>query len=184
MKVPLRYQMTEKDSGKTTLLNTISYLFDREILDNSLIKSIYKHTISENNILVSQETICDFAKNILDKKKYNLELYKLDKEEVNIKTIKEYMKDDNTIMIIHVTLFGKSHYCLATSIDPNYIYLFDPYYLDETYFDDYRMIELVYDNPFSFNRKVNIKRFNSMSMSDYSLGPVEHRECLIIKKLD
>ncbi len=68
MKVPLRFQMTETDSGKTTLLNTISYLFDRETLDSSLIKSIYKHTISENNVLVSQETICDFAKKILDKK--------------------------------------------------------------------------------------------------------------------
>ncbi len=93
------------------------------------------------------------------------------------------MKDDNTIMIIHVTLFGKSHYCLTTGIDANYIYLFDPYYLDETYFDDYRMVELVYDSPFNFNRKVNIKRFNSMTLSDYSLGPIEHRECLIIKKL-
>ena len=30
MKIPLRFQMTESDSGKTTLLNTISYLFERE----------------------------------------------------------------------------------------------------------------------------------------------------------
>ena len=109
MKIPLRFQMTESDSGKTTLLNTISYLFDREQVDSSLIKSVYKHSINENNILLKQETICDFAKKILDKKKYNLELYKYDKEEVNI------------------------------------------------------------------------KRFNSMTLSDYSLGPIEHRECLIIK---
>jgi hypothetical protein len=92
------------------------------------------------------------------------------------------MKDDNTIMIIHVTLFGKSHYCLATSIDANYIYLFDPYYLDETYYDEDRMVELVYDEPFEYNRKVSLKRFNSMKLSDYALGPTEHRECLIIKQ--
>ena len=181
MKIPLRFQMTESDSGKTTLLNTISYLFDREQVDSSLIKSVYKHSINENNILLKQETICDFAKKILDKKKYNLELYKYDKEEVNIKKIKEMMKDSSAIMIIHLYLFGKSHYTLATFIDNNYIYLFDPYYLDETYFDIDRMVELIDTEPFEYNRKVNIKRFNSMTLSDYSLGPIEHRECLIIK---
>lgn len=182
MKVPLRFQMTEKDSGKTTLLNTLSYLFDRENLDSNLIKSVYKHSIDENNILLKQETICDFAYKILDKKKYDLELHKLTKEEVNIKTIKEYMKDDNSIMIIHLYLFEKSHYSLVTKLDNNYIYIFDPYYLDETYYDDYRMVELVYDEPFEYNRKVNLKRFNTMNLSDYALGPIEHRECLIIKK--
>ena len=73
MKIPLRFQMTETDSGKTTLLNAISYLFDRELVDKNLIKSIYKHSIDETNILLKQETICDFGKKILDKKKYNLE---------------------------------------------------------------------------------------------------------------
>ena len=182
MKVPLRYQMTESDSGKITLFNTISYLFDRELVDKNLIKSVYRHSIDESNILLKQESICDFGKRIFDKKKYNLELYRYDREEVNIKIIKDMMKDNNTIMIIRLYLFGKTHYCLVTSIDKNYIYLFDPYYLDETYFDEYRMVELVDTELFHYNRKVSIKRFNSMNLSDYALGPVEHRECLIIKK--
>ena len=79
MKIPLRFQMTETDSGKTTLLNAISYLFDRELVDKNLIKSIYKHSIDETNILLKQETICDFGKKILDKKKYYLELNFLNK---------------------------------------------------------------------------------------------------------
>ena len=53
MKVPLRYQMTESNSGKTTLLNAICYLFDREDTDSSLIKSVYKHTVNEGNILLN-----------------------------------------------------------------------------------------------------------------------------------
>lgn len=107
MKIPLRFQMTEIDSGITTLLNAISYLYDREYVDISLIKNIYKNTINETNILLKQETICDFAKRVLDKKKYNLELNKLEKEEVNLKTIKEMMKKDNTIIIMHVYLLVK-----------------------------------------------------------------------------
>lgn len=182
MKIPLRFQMTENDSGKITVFNAISYLFDRENVDSALIKSIYKHTINESNILLKQESICEFAKKILSKKKYNLELFHLTKEEVNIKLIKDYFKVKGTIMIIHVYLFGKSHYCLVTKLDNNYIYLFDPYYLDETYFDVDRMIELIYDEPFEYNRKVNMKRFTSMNLSDFSLGPIEHRECLIIQK--
>ena len=68
MKIPLRFQMTESDSGKTTLLNTISYLFEREEIDNSLIKNVYKHSINEDNILLEQETICNWGKKIFNKK--------------------------------------------------------------------------------------------------------------------
>mgnify|MGYP000424157354 CR=1 FL=1 len=182
MKIPLRFQMTENDSGKTTLLNTISYLFDREDIDNSLIKSIYKHTINEDNILKEQETICAWGKKLFKKNKYKLDLNYLSKEEVNLKIIKDFFKE-NCCMIVRVYLNGKSHYCLATLLDSTYIYLFDPYYLDEVYFDIERMVELVFDNPFNYNRKVNLKRFNGMTLNDFSLGPIEHRECLMIKKI-
>lgn len=184
MKIPLRFQMTESDSGKTTLLNTISYLFEREDTPDALMKNVYKHSINEDNILLEQETICAWGKKIFKKKKYNLELNYFNKEEVNAKIIKDLLKGKDSCMIIHVYLKGKSHYCLATSIDNNYIYLFDPYYLDDIYFDEERMVELVFDNPFEYNRKVNLKRFNSMTLNDFALGPVEHRECLIIRKLD
>ena len=45
MKIPLRFQMTESDSGITTLLNAISFLYDREVVDISLIKSIYEQNL-------------------------------------------------------------------------------------------------------------------------------------------
>ncbi len=183
MKIPLRFQMTENDSGKTTLLNTISYLFDRENTDNDLIKNIYEHSINESNLFKEQETICNYGKKLLNKKKYNLELNYLVGEEVNLKAFKSLCKQE-FCMIVHVYLNGKGHYCLVTDIDNNYIYMFDPYYLDEIYFDEERMVEIILDNPFEFNRKVNLKRFNSMNMSDFALGPVDHRECLIIKKID
>ena len=182
MKIPLRFQMTESDSGKTTLLNAISYLFEREEIDSSLIKNVYKQIVREDNILLKQESLCDFGKRVLNKKKYNLDLKVLSREEVNLKVIKDNMKDKNTCIIMHLYLRGKSHYCLLTDIDNNYIYLFDPYYLDDIYFDEERMVEIIFDNPFEYNRRVNIKRFNNMTMADFALGPIEHRECLIVKK--
>lgn len=184
MKIPLRYQITENDSGRTALLNTISYLFEREEADDLLLKNIYKHSINKDDIFKEQETTCVVAKKLLNKKKYKLNLIYLKEEEVNLKAIKENMKTTNSCMIVHMYLNGKSHYSLVTSLDNNYVYLFDSYYLDDIYFDEERMVELVFDNPFTYNRKINLKRFNSLPLNDFALGPVDHRECLIIQKQD
>ncbi|MDR1272236.1 MAG: peptidase C39, partial [Clostridiales Family XIII bacterium] len=44
MKNPLSYQRTEYDCGPTTLINAISFLFDREDIHPELIKSITTYT--------------------------------------------------------------------------------------------------------------------------------------------
>ena len=40
MKIPLRYQMTEYDCGPTSLLNGLSYLFEREEIPPELLRNI------------------------------------------------------------------------------------------------------------------------------------------------
>ena len=40
MKNPLRYQMTEYDCGPTSMLNAVSYLFQREEIPPEIIRSI------------------------------------------------------------------------------------------------------------------------------------------------
>ena len=40
MKNPLRYQMTEYDCGPTSMLNAVSYLFQREEIPPEIVRSI------------------------------------------------------------------------------------------------------------------------------------------------
>ena len=180
MKIPLRFQMIEEDNGKETLLNAINYLFDREDIDNDLISNIDSYF--DDNDVIKKESLCEFAKKVLKLKKYNFELKYFSNEEVTIKNIKDNFKDNVSCAIVSVYLNEKIHYVLLTSLDNTYAYLFDSYYLDDIYFDIDRQVEIIFDDPFKINRKVNLKRFTGMSLSDFSMGPQDIRECLIIKK--
>ena len=40
MKIPLRYQMTEYDCGPTSLLNAVSFLFEREEIPPEVVRNI------------------------------------------------------------------------------------------------------------------------------------------------
>lgn len=46
-------------------------------------------------------------------------------------------------------------------------------------FTDKRGVEIVSDEPFKCNRKVDIKIFYSYLRVDYSLGPLLKRECVL-----
>lgn len=74
------------------------------------------------------------------------------------------------------------HYALVTDIDDNFVYLFDPYYLDKTYYDEDEQVKIVFDKPFNFNRKVSIERFLSEGHKDFALGEIAHRECVLMKR--
>ena len=180
MKIPLRFQITEEDYGKETLLNAINYLFEREDVDNSLITSIDEYF--DNDDILKKESLCEFAKKVLKLKKYNLEFKYLVNEDVTLKNIKENFKEDISCAIVSIYLNEKMHYVLLTSLDATYAYLFDSYYIDDIYFDEDRQVEIVFDDQFKINRKVNLKRFTGMSLADFSMGPQDIRECLIIKK--
>lgn len=45
MKVPLRYQITEFDCGTVSILNAISYLYEREEIPALLVKQIHKYML-------------------------------------------------------------------------------------------------------------------------------------------
>lgn len=45
MKVPLRYQVTEFDCGTISLLNVLSYLYERNEIPAELVKVIHRYTL-------------------------------------------------------------------------------------------------------------------------------------------
>ena len=47
MKNPLRFQTTEYDCATTTIINALSYLYEREELPIELVKAVYEYTLDE-----------------------------------------------------------------------------------------------------------------------------------------
>ena len=67
-------------------------------------------------------------------------------------------------------------------MDDAFAYVFDPYYLDETYYDQgvEDIIEIEFEKPFSYNRKISLERLNQTTKDDFAMGPLEERECVLI----
>ena len=45
MKTPLRYQFSEYDCGPTTMLNAVSYLFEREEIPPEIIRNVMLYSL-------------------------------------------------------------------------------------------------------------------------------------------
>lgn len=188
MKVPLRFQITEYDCGAVSLLNAISYLFDREKIPAELVRaiSIYsldcyddKGNLGSNG--TSREAIENLSKWMLDysdRKALGISCKHLLKDSVSIEEIYHNMNSNSVILLR--TYLVDEHYVLITKIDNDFIYMFDPYYVDINYFENDKDIEIILDKPFSYNRRITIKRFNENLPLNFSLGPIDKRECLII----
>mgnify|MGYP004458685271 FL=1 len=79
-------------------------------------------------------------------------------------------------------LDGEEHYVIITKIDGDYAYIFDPYYLDENYYNLGDDVSIVLHETFSHNRKVSLKRLFDQTNKDFSLLKKEDREVILITK--
>lgn len=191
MKVPLRFQVTDFDCGAVSLTNAFSYLFEREEIPAELIRGINQYTLDcydkDGNLGqggTSREAINMLARWITNfansKEDFNVVCSYYDKEQVTLELLKTGIKN-NSVLFVRC-LQSVEHYCIITNIDDEYTYFFDPYYFDEDYYNNDTDIEMVFDKPFHYNRKVKIERLFSESRKDFSLGKIDKRECVIIKR--
>ncbi len=190
MKVPLRFQITEFDCGTTALTNAISYLYEREEIPAELIKKIFDYTLdckSKNEDSsqsgTSREAMQYLVKLINDysgTKKFQIKCRYCEKVEVTLDLIRDSIKEKDVVLLR--TYQNGEHYVIVTNVDEENVYIFDSYYLDEQYHGKERLVEIVFDYPFKYNRIVNIKRFDAQTIKDFSLGPIEKRECVLISR--
>lgn len=190
MKIPLRFQITEFDCGTVTLQNAISFLFEREDIPASLIKAISRYTLDcydEDGNLgqggTSKEAIEKLTRWIVNYVKshdFDLDVKHLLNEEVNIDVVKECISLNGCVMLR--TYQDVEHYVLITDIDEDYVYIWDPYFLETSYYDKEENIEIIFNRLFDYNRKVKMNRFLSKSHKDFALGPVDNREVLCFKR--
>lgn len=190
MKVPLRFQITEFDCGSVSLLNALSYLYDREEIPAMLVKAISLYTLDcydENGNLgqggTSREAISGFTKwmeKYCKTHSFGIICKHLLQEEVTIEAMENWIQEGGCVYLR--TFLEEEHYVVVTKIKKRYVYLFDPYYLDEKYYDKEKQVKIILNHPFEYNRRVNRRRFLEETKNDFCLGPVSFRECLLMKR--
>jgi hypothetical protein len=188
MKNPLHYQLSEYDCGPTTILNAISYLFEREELSPVLIRNIMLYcldTCNHEGILGKNGTsraAMMFLSNWLNS--YG-EVGQLSVSSVYLSGRHVWIGEESPIndalrcggaVVVRVS-FDCDHYVLLTGLKDDKILMFDPYYIEALDYDDVILVE---DHPFSYNRIVPEKYFNEQTHELYALGPIEEREAVLI----
>ena len=189
MKIPLRFQVTEYDCGTVSLYNAISYLFDREEIPALLLKTIHKYTLDcyddfgnpgqGGTSKESVKKIASFMTNYTNSNNFGIKCEKLDGIEVTIEKILNCIKEKGCAFV-RVWL-ETEHYVIITNIKNDKVYIFDPYYLDKNNYKD-RQVKIILNKPFTHNRIVSLKRLFSNSTKDFSLGPINNRECVLMSK--
>lgn len=188
MKVPLRFQITEYDCATTTLQNAISFLFERKEIPAEVVRTISLYTLDcydkEGDIgeggtsKAAMALMSTWIKNYASSHDFSLKSIHHLNEEVTMDVIKNCLNKKGCVVLR--TYQNCEHYVLITGIDEQYIYIWDPYYFEEEYYDNDKQIEIIFDKLFQYNRKVTISRFLSQTHKDFALGPINNRECLCL----
>lgn len=186
MKTPLRYQITEFDCGTVSLLNAVSYLYDREEIPSELIRAIYTYTLNCHNVkgIMNDKKmindLCDWITKYSKNHDFNLECVHLVNEEVNYDNILSCIKNNGAVFIRCYQ--EDPHYVIITNINELNTYIFDPYYLEYDNYERDAEVRSVQSKPFEYNRIVRTSRVFSESMKDFSLGKVSKRECVLMNR--
>lgn len=192
MKIPLRFQITEFDCGTIALQNAISYLYDRENVPAELIRAISIYTVNcydergnISEIGTSKDVMANMTvwiDNFLHQCNFGLNCRRYVGENINLEEIKKCV-DNKGCALFKTYREGMEHFVIITMVDDEFLYIWDSYYLGETYYDTERKISIIFNKPFHYNRKVSKERFLDSNTKDFALGPVNERECLLFNKI-
>lgn len=190
MKVPLRFQVTEFDCGTVSLLNAFSYLFERKEIPAELVRAIHIYTLDchdeKGNVGAggtSREAInklTHWITRYANSNDFDVICERLEKEEVNLNNFKRCLDKKGCVFLRCWQLC--EHYVILTKLDKKYAYIFDSYYLDKTEYDKDSGVKIIFNKPFTHNRKVSLRRLFSENNKDFSLGEVNGRECVLINR--
>lgn len=191
MKIPLRFQITEFDCWTVSLQNAVSYLFEREDIPAELIREIALYTLDcydeKWNLWqggTSRESIAFLTKWMVEySKTHDFWISAVHKqgEDVTIDVIRSFLKKKRVVLLRTYLLNGE-HYVIITDIDDDFVYIWDPYYLDAWFYDNDKEVEIVLGHIFDYNRKVSLKRLSSVLKKDFALWPVKSRECTLMER--
>ncbi|GHU80199.1 peptidase C39 [Clostridia bacterium] len=189
MKVPLRYQMSEYDCGPTSMLNAMSYLFEREAIPPDVPKYIMMYCLDAYNgkgefgksgtSQMAMMFLTSWLNQFSRAKKFPISCAYLSGQEVAVSPESEIVGalQQGGAVVIRL-MYGVWHYVLLTGAHGGTVELFDPYYRKRPFTQS--GIELVQDSPFTKNRHVRFEDMNQETKGPYALGPRGTREAVML----
>ena len=192
MKNKLIYQRTEFDCGTTSMINAISYLFDREEIKPEIIKAIYNYTLDEydqngnayhgGTSMEIMRYLANWLNGYASSTNYPINAQCIYGTKISPTPNSLLYKwiNDGGVAVARMHFGSYGHYVTITKIDNEYVYLFDPYAQEEK--EDWEDgISVIKDRPYQFNRKVKIE--NQDQRDYYSFGDTDFCNIILLKKL-
>ena len=189
MKQPLRYQITEYDCGPTSLLNAVSFLFEREEIPPEVVRNIMLYSLdtfgtdgvpgksgtSHTAMLFLSHWLDGFGKTgrLAIRSDY------LTGRDVNLGADSRIVSAlrRGGAAVVRLDLEGW-HYVLLTGIEGDGVLVFDPYDPAESFpAEDATVLQVPGGQ---YNRIVPRARFETQETRPYGFGPYETREAVLL----
>ena len=190
MRPPLRYQITEYDCGPTSLLNGISYLFDRESIPPEVVRNVMLYCLDgygDDGVSGKSGTshaAMQFLSHWLDgfgkTGRLPVSSCYLSGRAVNLDQngrLRDTLRRGGAA-VVRIDLEGW-HYVLLTRIEDDRVYLFDPYRIEEDPFP-VEGVEITDAHPRAYNRVVPMALMAREAALPYAFGPMETREAVLL----
>lgn len=189
MKNPLHYQLSEYDCGPTSMLNAVSYLFQREEIPPEMVRNIMLYCLDcygadgvsgkSGTSHMAMMFLSNWLNGFGQAGHLPISSRHLSGEAVNFRqdsSLRDALRRKGAAVVL-VDLDGW-HYVLLTDIREDLVFLFDPYYREAPFArEDIRMVT---DHPAAYNRIVPTRYFERETRELYALGPVETREAVLL----
>ncbi|MDE7244511.1 MAG: peptidase C39 [Oscillospiraceae bacterium] len=190
MKNPLHYQLSEYDCGPTSMLNAISFLFEREEIPPEVIRNIMLYSLDcygAEGAPGKSGTSCTammFLSHWLDgfgrvgqlpvSSRYlsGKDVYAGPESLIN-----DALRRGGAAVVR--LYFDEDHYVLMTGEENGCIRLFDPYYQTRP-FPQQEDVVVTLEHPMQYNRIVPFSCFNRETPELYALGKPETREAVLL----
>ena len=189
MKNPLHYQLSEYDCGPTSMLNAVSYLFERDEIPPDVIHNIMTYCLDSygSDGSFGKNGTSRFAMMFLSNwlnsfgatGHFPISSQYLSGEAVNFRSDSK-LRDAlcrGGAAVVRVD-FDVWHYVLLTGIRDDQVFFFDPYYREEPFQGE--QIQMIFDHPTAYNRIAPTSYFDRDVLEIYAFGPVDTREAVLL----
>lgn len=192
MKVPFRVQISEYDCAPTTILNGLSYLFERSEIPPEVIQRTYMYCLDYLTKSQKINGTSGYAIQLLSiwlnnykKSKFQVTTTYLEYSAVDLSPMGQITQTLNNggVALLRVKLGSTWHYILGLSIADEWLNAFDPYLKSKRRSTNKNYEFIDSKGGYNCNLRIKCKYLNTKSdKKRYCLGLDNDREALLIER--